>query len=73
MSQIKTTDNIGEWIKQERKRQGLTQKQLSGLLGISERLVGELERGKPTAEIGKVLHILNGLGAKITLKSRGEK
>jgi y4mF family transcriptional regulator len=72
MTDIKSIDDIAKWVKLERKCQGLTQKQLSGLVGVSERFIVELEKGKPTAEIGKVLHVLKNLGAKIQIKTRGE-
>lgn len=72
MVHIKSTESLGTWIRHERKRQGLTQKQLSGLIGVSERFIGELERGKATAEVGKVLHVLNNLGAQLSVKARGQ-
>lgn len=73
MAQIKTTSDIGKWVRLERKRQGLTQKELSGLVGTSERFIVELEAGKATAQIGKVLHVLKNLGAQINMESRNQK
>ena len=73
MAEIKSIKDIALWVKQERKRQSLTQKELSGLVGVSERFIVELEKGKPTAEVQKVLHVLNSLGANIQIHSRGQK
>ena len=73
MAQIKTIKDIAKWVREERRRQRLTQKELSGLVGVSERFIVELEKGKATAEIGKVLHVLRNLGADIQIQSRGEK
>ncbi len=70
MSQIKSINDIAKWIKQERKRQKFTQKELAALIGFSERFIVELERGKPTTEVAKVLHVLNNLGANIQLTTR---
>jgi y4mF family transcriptional regulator len=70
---IKSVKDIGEWIKAERKRQGLTQKQLAGLLGVGERFLVEIEGGKATAEIGKVLHVLTNLGARIDIAAKVER
>jgi hypothetical protein len=33
-------------------------------------LIGEIERGKPTAEIGKVFQLLAGLGLVISIAPR---
>lgn len=72
MTKLTTIEDIAQWVKRERKQQGLTQKQLAGLIGVSERFIVELEKGKATAEVGKVLHVLKNLGANIQIKSRGE-
>ncbi len=70
---IKTTEDIGKWIKTERKRQKITQKKLAGLIEVSERFILELERGKSNARIGKALHVLHQLGATIEIYSAEEK
>lgn len=73
MDNIKDIESIGRWVRKERKRQGLTQKELAGLIGVGERFIVDLEKGKKTAEIGKVFHVLNNLGAIVTIESRGQK
>lgn len=66
---IETTQDIGKWIKRERKRQEITQKELAGLVGVSERFILELEKGKSNARIGKSLYVLHQLGATIEIHS----
>ena len=66
---IKKTEDIGKWLKTERKRQKITQKELAGLVGVSERFIVELEKGKSNARVGKVLHVLHQLGAIIEIDS----
>lgn len=64
--QITPTD-IGKLIRETRKRLGVTQKQLALTAGTGLRFVIDLEKGKPTCEIGKALRILETLGIKLTL------
>lgn len=62
-----TPADIGKFIRATRKRLGVTQKQLSLTSGTGLRFVIDLEKGKPTCEIGKALRILHTLGIKVTL------
>ncbi|WP_291314680.1 helix-turn-helix transcriptional regulator [Corynebacterium sp. UBA2622] len=55
-------DDLGEFIRTERKKRGLVQAELAELAGVSERFVRECEKGKPTAEIGKVMALFSVLG-----------
>lgn len=67
---ISTPAQLGTLLRQVRKRQGITQEDLSALVGVGPRLIGEIERGKPTAEIGKVFQLLAGLGLTISIAPR---
>lgn len=67
---ISSPEQLGTLIRQIRKRQGITQEDLSSLVGVGPRLIGEIERGKPTAEIGKVFQLLASLGLVISITSR---
>lgn len=64
---------LGDLVRQVRKGQGITQEDLSALVGVGPRLIGEIERGKPTAEIGKVFQLLAGLGLVISIQPRTTK
>ncbi len=46
---------------------GLTQLDAAGLCGVGERFLSELERGKQSAELGKVLQVLRRLGLRLVL------
>jgi HTH-type transcriptional regulator / antitoxin HipB len=68
MSSMKyTPKQIGELVKSIRKQMGATQKQLAMTSGTGLRFIIELERGKTTSQIGKVLTVLNTLGVTIIL------
>ncbi len=58
---------IGELVKSVRKQMGATQKDLAMTSGTGLRFIIELEQGKPTSQIGKVLTVLNTLGVKVSL------
>lgn len=64
---------LGALIRQVRKKQGITQEDLSALAGVGPRLIGEIERGKPTAEFGKVLKLLGALGLTFAIHPRTTK
>jgi HTH-type transcriptional regulator/antitoxin HipB len=59
--------NIGETIKSTRKSMGVTQNDLALTSGTGLRFIIDLEKGKPTCQIGKVLAVLQTLGITITL------
>jgi y4mF family transcriptional regulator len=62
-----TPKQIGELIKNARKSLGVTQKDLALTSGTGLRFIIELEQGKPTCQIGKVLTVLHTLGITIQL------
>lgn len=68
--QIKTTEELGKNIRATRKKHGLTQKKLASMAGIGTRFLSELERGKPSAQLGKTLMIANLLGLEIHINER---
>jgi y4mF family transcriptional regulator len=59
--------DIGNLVRETRKGLGVTQKALALTSGTGLRFIIELERGKETAEIGKVLTILQTLGIQLRL------
>lgn len=63
--QIKTIKDIGNLVKEIRKKQGLTQIELARLTNVGTRFLSDLENGKPTCEIEKTLKILLNLGIKL--------
>jgi len=59
--------DIGNLVRETRKRLGVTQKELALTSGTGLRFIIELEKGKETCEIGKALTVLHTLGIKVTL------
>ena len=59
------TKTIGRLIRKSRKDQGLTQAEAAGYLNVGIRFLSDLENGKPTVQLEKALHVIDGLGFKI--------
>ena len=55
-------NNIGKFIKEQRKKIGLTQEELAIRSGLGLRFVRELESGKPTVRLDKVNQALAMFG-----------
>jgi transcriptional regulator with XRE-family HTH domain len=68
---IQTTEELGRLVRTHRKQRGLTLETVSGLGNLSTRFLSEFERGKETAEIGKVLKALRTLGLEVIVQPRG--
>lgn len=62
---IHTSAELGELVKEVRRAQGLLQTDLAGLSGTGNRFVVDLERGKPTLQLQKVLDMLDLLGLEV--------
>lgn len=67
-----TTIDLGEIIKSRRKEKKMTQKDLSLHCNVGERFLSELERGKPTVELGKVLKVLSRLNMELVVRPTSE-
>ena len=59
---------IGTKIKEERKAQSLTQTELANLSGVSVNFLSQLEQGKPSVQMNKVIMVLETLGLRMELK-----
>ena len=62
-----TPKKIGEFVKTARQRLGVTQRSLALTSGTGLRFIIELEKGKPTCHLGKVLAVMNTLGISISV------
>ena len=67
---IRTTVDLGRLLRAYRKSRGLSQVDAAALAGVGERFLSELERGKPTAEIGLVFKLLDRFGLTLVVARR---
>ncbi len=68
---VLTPQQIGKSVRYTRKKMGVTQKDLALTSGTGLRFVIDLEKGKPTCQIGKVLIVLQTLGIVLALQAPG--
>lgn len=62
-----TPNALGTFIRSERKAQGLRQAELAAMARVGLRFLIELERGKPTVQLDKVLAVLDALGCDLAI------
>ncbi len=62
---------LGDIVRQQRKSQGATQVEFASLCGVGVRFISDLENGKPSVEMAKVLQVINSLGLELTIQPRG--
>ena len=63
--------DFGSIIRERRRKLGYTQVKTAALSGTGTRFISDLENGKETVELGKVLTTAAVLGIDITAKERG--
>jgi len=66
---IETAKELGQAIRACRKTDGLTLVEAAGLIDVGVRFLSELENGKPTVRLDKVLLVVNALGLQLHLTS----
>ena len=67
---IKGTKQLGKAIRQKRKQVGVTQRELAMTCGTGERFIVDLEHGKATCQLGKVLQVMQALGINLRMEER---
>ena len=71
MTSVTSVKELAALIRSERRRQGITQADLAGLSGVGVTFLSQLENGKESAEVRKVLNVLTMLGIDLTAEPRG--
>ena len=64
---IDTPKTLGQAVRAARHQLSLTQPQLALAAGVGIRFVVELEAGKPTVRLEKVLCVLHALGGQVLI------
>ena len=71
-TELTNTSQLAEIVRRERKRQKVSQIRLSQLADVGIRFVRDLEDGKETVQLDKVLAVLETLGITIELSTPGD-
>ncbi len=64
-------EQLGATIRARRRQLKVTQKDVAMTCGTGLRFIIDLEKGKPTCQIGKILQVLQALGLKLQISSPG--
>lgn len=70
---IRTSDDLGRLVRKIRLSQRMTQMDILGLANTGNRFIVELEQGKPTLQLQKVLDVLDLLGLEVTIRKKGSR
>lgn len=64
---------IGAVLRSRRKELGMTQTQVAEYCSCSQRLISEMERGRGSVGIEKVIRYANGVGVDFVMRVRGRQ
>lgn len=70
---IQSASDLGRIIRERRKRDGLTLVETAGLTNVGVRFLSELENGKPTVRLDKLLRVLGALGIQLHVVDQAER
>lgn len=59
---------LGTLVRQVRKSQNMTQEDVTGLAGLGNRFLIDLERGKETIQMQKAIDVLTLLGLQLVVR-----
>jgi y4mF family transcriptional regulator len=65
--QIQTAKDWAKAVREARRREGLTQRELALAVGTGERFIVDLENGKETIRLGKALEVAAALGIVLNM------
>ena len=70
MSRITNAKDLGTLVRDRRKEKRLTQSDLAKYCNTGIRFISDLENGKPTMQISKVLTVLSMLALNVYVEER---
>ncbi|HEY7935115.1 MAG TPA: helix-turn-helix transcriptional regulator [Solirubrobacteraceae bacterium] len=63
-----TAASVGPAIRHYREEAGLTQEELASMAGLNRSYLSELEQGRETEQVRRILRLLKMLGVRATLQ-----
>jgi HTH-type transcriptional regulator / antitoxin HipB len=70
---IRSSAELGAVIREQRKRLALKQLDLAGLGNTGNRFIVDLENGKPTVQLQKVLDLMDLLGLEVVVRTKASR
>ena len=59
---------IGEQLKEERRKAGLTQEQLADRIGTKKSFISRVERGRADIQLSTLVKLFRGVGRRISVR-----
>jgi len=70
---IRSSIELGAVIREQRKRLALKQLDMAGLGNTGNRFIVDLENGKPTVQLQKVLDLMDLLGLEVVVRTKSSR
>ena len=70
---IRSSVELGAVIRDQRRRLALRQLDLAGLGNTGNRFIVDLENGKPTVQLQKVLDLMDLLGLEVVVRTKASR
>jgi transcriptional regulator with XRE-family HTH domain len=70
---VHNPSELGRLASQTRTKLGLRQSDLHAYTKLATRFIGEVEHGKETAQIGKVMEMLESMGLELVVRPKSDK
>lgn len=64
--------SFGQRVRARRKHLDLTLEDVANVVGVNRRVIGELERGKSSVQLGIALRVAQAVGLDLQLRERGQ-
>jgi HTH-type transcriptional regulator / antitoxin HipB len=73
VSIVRSSAELGAVVREQRKRLALKQLDIAGLGNTGNRFIVDLENGKPTVQLQKVLDVMHLLGLEVLVRSKARR
>jgi HTH-type transcriptional regulator/antitoxin HipB len=67
---VRSSAELGAAVREQRKRLALKQLDIAGLGNTGNRFIVDLENGKPTVQLQKVLDVMDLLGLEVVVRPK---
>lgn len=67
---VRSAADVGQVVRERRREQSLRQIDLAGIGNTGNRLIVDIEKGKPTVQLQKVLDVLDLLGLELVVRQK---
>lgn len=70
---VRSSSELGVIVREQRKHLALKQLDIAGLGNTGNRFIVDLEHGKPTVQLQKVLDIMDLLGLEVVVRTKADR